>query len=78
MATPVTDLRLRLRHAGVTEEQADAITGAFEALSGQIRDVGNQVRSLQIGQRITITLLLLVLAAIIVPYVEDLYRMSAT
>ena len=78
MATPVADLRLRLRNAGVTEEQAAAITGAFEALSSQIRDVGNQVRSLQIGQRITITLLLLVLAAIIVPYVEDLYRMSAT
>ena len=33
MATPVTDLRFRLRNAGVSEEQADAISAAFEALN---------------------------------------------
>ena len=62
MATPVTDLRLRLRNAGVSEEQADAITGAFEALS-------NQIRSLVIGQRIQMGLLLVVAAAILAPYI---------
>jgi hypothetical protein len=63
MATPVTDLRLRLRNAGVSEEQADAITGAFEALS-------NQIRSLVIGQRMG--LLLVVAAAIFAPYISAL------
>ena len=63
MATPVTDLRLRLRNAGVSEEQADAITGAFEALS-------NQIRSLVIGQRIQMGLLLVVTAAILAPYLR--------
>jgi len=62
MATPVTDLRSRLRNAGVSEEQADAISGAFEALS-------NQIRSLIIGQRIQMGLLLIVMAAIFAPYV---------
>jgi hypothetical protein len=65
MATPVTDLRLRLRNAGVSEEQADAITGAFEALS-------NQIRSLVIGQRIQMGLLLVVTAAILAPYISAL------
>ena len=62
MATPVTDLRWRLRNAGVSEEQADAIAGAFEALS-------NQIRTLVIGQRIQMALLLVVTAAILAPYI---------
>jgi hypothetical protein len=57
MATPVTDLRLRLRNAGVSEEQADAITGAFESLSNQITDVGIQIRNVVVGQRIQLALL---------------------
>ena len=65
MATPVTDLRLRLRNAGVSEEQADAIAGAFEALS-------NQIRTLVIGQRIQMALLLIVTAAILAPYISAL------
>ena len=65
MATPVTDLRLRLRNAGVSEEQADAIAGAFEALS-------NLIRTLVIGQRIQMALLLIVTAAILAPYVSAL------
>jgi hypothetical protein len=65
MATPVTDLRLRLRNAGVSEEQADAIAGAFEALS-------NQIRTLVIGQRIQMALLLIVTAAILGPYISAL------
>jgi hypothetical protein len=65
MATPVTDLRLRLRNAGVSEEQADAIAGAFEALS-------NQIRTLVIGQRIQMALLLVVTAAILAPYIAAL------
>jgi hypothetical protein len=65
MATPVIDLRARLRNAGVSEEQADAISGAFEALS-------NQIRSLIIGQRIQMGLLLIVMAAIFAPYVAAL------
>jgi hypothetical protein len=68
MATPVTDLRLRLRNAGVSEQQADAITGAFEALSNQITDLSIQIRNLAIGQRIQMDLLLLVAAAILAPY----------
>jgi hypothetical protein len=67
MATPVTDLRLRLRNAGVPEEQADAISGAFEALSNQITDLSIQIRNLAIGQRIQMGLLLLVAAAILAP-----------
>jgi hypothetical protein len=69
MATPVTDLRARLRNAGVTEEQADAISGAFEALSNQITELSIQVRNLVVGQRIQMGLLLLVAAAILAPYV---------
>ena len=65
MATPVTDLRLRLRNAGVSEEQADAIAGAFEALS-------NQIRTVVIGQRIQMALLLIVTAAILAPYISAL------
>jgi hypothetical protein len=69
MATPVTDLRSRLRNAGVTEEQADAISGAFEALSNQITDLSNQIRNVIVGQRIQLGLLLLVAAAILAPYI---------
>ena len=69
MATPVTDLRLRLRNAGVSEEQADAIAGAFESLSNQIADLSIQIRNLIVGQRIQLGLLLLVAAAILAPYI---------
>jgi hypothetical protein len=47
-----TNLRLRLRNAGVSEQQADAISGAFEGLSKQIAALSNQVRNVIIGQRI--------------------------
>ena len=63
MATPVTDLRLRSHNAGMPEEQADAIAGAFEALSSQIR-------TLVIGQRIQLALLLVVTVAILAPYIS--------
>jgi len=65
MATPVIDLRMRLRNAGMTEEQADAISSAFEAMNSQIR-------TLVIGQRIQMGLLLVVTAAILAPYVSAL------
>jgi len=77
MATPVTDLRSRLRNAGVTEEQADAISGAFEALSNQITELGMQVRSLVVGQRIQMGLLLLVAAAILAPYIAAWANMTS-
>ena len=76
MATPVTDLRARLRNAGVTEEQADAISGAFEALSNQITELSTQVRNLVVGQRIQMGLLLLVAAAILAPYIAAWANMS--
>jgi hypothetical protein len=69
MATRVTDLRWRLRNAGVSEEQTDAISGAFEALSNQIADLAPQVRSVIIEQRVQMGLLLVVAAAILAPYV---------
>jgi hypothetical protein len=69
MATPVTDPRLRVRNAGVSEEQADAVSGAFEALSSQIADLSNEVRNVIIGQRIQMGLLLVVTAAILAPYI---------
>ena len=69
MATPVIDLRSRLRNAGVSEEQADAISGAFESLSSQINDLSSQIRIVILGQRIQLGLLLLVAAAILPPYV---------
>ena len=69
MATPVTDLRARLRNAGVSEEQSDAISGAFEALSNQITDLSAQIRNVIVGQRIQLGLLLLVAAAILAPYI---------
>ena len=69
MATPVTDLRLRLRNAGVSEEQADAIAGAFESLSNQITDLSIQIRNVVVGQRIQLALLLVVTAAILAPYI---------
>jgi hypothetical protein len=77
MATPVTDLRARLRNAGVTEEQADAISGAFEALSNQIAEVGTQVRNLVVGQRIQMGLLLLLAAAILAPYIAAWANMTS-
>jgi hypothetical protein len=76
MATPVTDLRTRLRNAGVTEEQADAISGAFEALSNQIAELSTQVRNLVVGQRIQMGLLLLVAAAILAPYIAAWTNMA--
>jgi hypothetical protein len=69
MATPVTDLRLRLRDAGLSEEQAHAIAGAFEALS-------NQIRTLVIGQRVQMRLLLVVTAAILAPYISALAELA--
>ncbi|MGH6921698.1 MAG: hypothetical protein ACREJ0_28860 [Geminicoccaceae bacterium] len=77
MATPVTDLRARLRNAGVTEGQADAISGAFEALSNQIAELGAQVRNVVVGQRIQMGLLLLVAAAILAPYVAAWASMTS-
>jgi hypothetical protein len=74
MATPVTDLRLR--NAGVPEVQADAISGAFEALSNQITDLSIQIRNLAIGQRIQMGLLLLVAAAILAPYIAAWANMA--
>jgi hypothetical protein len=69
MATAVTDLRMRLRNAGVSEEQADAIAGAFEALSNQITDLSIQISNVVVGQRIQLGLLLLVAVAILAPYI---------
>jgi hypothetical protein len=69
MATPVTGLRARPRNAGVSEEQADAISSAFEPLSNQITDLSGQIRNVIVGQRIQLGLLLLVAAAILAPYV---------
>jgi hypothetical protein len=69
MAPPVTDLRLRLRNVGAPEEQADAIMGAFESLSSQISELHSQIRTVIVGQRIQLGLLLLVAAAILAPYV---------
>jgi hypothetical protein len=69
MATPVTDLRSRLRNAGVSEEQSDASSGAFESLSRQINDLSGQIRIVIVGQRIQLGLLLLVAAAILAPRV---------
>ena len=69
MATPVTDLRARLRNAGVSEEQSDAISGAFEALSNQIAELSVQIRNVIVGQRLQMGLLLLVAAAILAPYI---------
>ena len=69
MAPPVTDLRLRSRNAGVPEEQADAIPAVFDALSSQISGLHRQIRTVIVGQRIQLGLLLLVAAAILAPYV---------
>jgi hypothetical protein len=69
MAPPVTDFRRRLRNPAVSDAQADAISGAFEALSNQITELSNQIRPLVVGQRIQMALLLPVAAAILAPYV---------
>ena len=76
MATPVTDLRLRLRNPGVPEEQADAIAGAFESLSNQINELSIQIRNVIVGQRIQMGLLLLVAAAILAPYIAAWARLG--
>ena len=69
MVPPVTDLRLRLRNAGAPVERADAIPAVFEALSSQISGLHSQIRTVIVGQRIQLGLLLLVAAAILAPYV---------
>jgi hypothetical protein len=61
VATAVTDLRHRLRNAGASEEQADAIAGAVEAFSSQLGD-------LRVWQRVHTALLVLILAAVLAPY----------
>jgi hypothetical protein len=68
MANPVADLGSRLRSAGLSEQQADAISGAFEALSNQIADARFQTGRVAVGQRIQTGLLFLVAAAILAPY----------
>ena len=71
MASPVIDPRMRLRNAGMTEEQADAIAAAFDATNSQIR-------TLVIGQRIEMALPLVVTAAILAPYLPTLARSGAS
>jgi hypothetical protein len=75
MATPVTDLRVR--NAGVFEEQADAISGGFDMLSNQITGLSDQVRNVIIGQRIQMGLLLVVAAAILAPYIAAWANMAS-
>jgi hypothetical protein len=65
MATPVIELHQRLRAAGLNNEAADAIGGAFELLHGD-------VRSLKRGQWVTWALVTLVLAAVVAPYFDRL------
>ena len=64
--------RSRGEGAGAAEEQADAISGAFEALGNQIAELSTQARKLVVGQRIQMGLLLIVMAAIFAPYVAAL------
>ena len=62
--------------SGLEEEQADAISGAFEALSNQIAELSAQLRNLVVGQRIQMGLLLLVAAAILAPYIAAWANMT--
>ena len=64
-----TDLRSRSRNAGVSQEQADAISGALESFSSQVNDLSSQIRIVILGQRMQLGRLLLVAAAVLAPYV---------
>ena len=47
MATPVVDLRRRLRAAGFTDEQADAGSGAFELLNERVREIERRMERIE-------------------------------
>ncbi len=87
MATPVTELHERLRRAELSEAQAAAVAGAFEALDRKIDGVEHRL-----GERIDgverqlerlagrtkgiIWLIGLVLAAVLAPYVAALFGLT--
>ena len=47
MATPVVDLRRRLRAAGFTEDQADAVSGALELLGERVREIERRMERIE-------------------------------
>ncbi len=69
MATPVIDLRERLRRAGMPEDQARAIAAAFEALD-------RRLDRLEARQRLHTALLTVIAAAVLAPYVDAPFRMG--
>ena len=84
MATPVTDLHRRLREAGLTDAQADAIASGFEALDRKLDELDRKIDAVEqrlsaridaVEARLRIHgwLLALILAAVVAPYVERLF-----
>ena len=88
MATPLTDFRSRLRGAGLTEPQAEAISAGFEMLDRKIDGVERRLAEridgierrldrIEWWQRAQALLLGLVLAAVLAPYVGALFGLTA-
>ena len=76
MATPVIELHERLRRAGMVEEQAAAVTAAFEALNGQIVELTRRLERVESKLRLHTWLLGLILAAVLAPYVAALFGLT--
>jgi tetrahydromethanopterin S-methyltransferase subunit G len=88
MATPVTDLHARLRGAGLTEPQAEAIAAGFEALERRLTDMEQRLdrRMAELERRmdlIEVRLrwhgrgLVLIIGLIVAPYVGALFGLAA-
>jgi hypothetical protein len=60
------------RNSGASDDEADAISGAFEVLSSQIAELSAQVRKVIVVQRIQTALLLVVAVAVLTPYISPL------
>lgn len=73
MATPVIDLRQRLRQAGFTEEQTDALAAGFESLHEELADIRLRLNRVETTLRIHSWLLALILAGVFAPYVKELF-----
>ena len=73
MATPVIDLRQRLREADLTEAQADAIAAGFELLDRKIDGLDRRL-SARLDRhdamfRLLLAMQLVTLGAVLAPYV---------
>jgi hypothetical protein len=84
MATPVTDLHARLRGAGLSEPQAEAVAAGFEAIDRRMGELERRMDRLdarldriEARQRWHGRGLWAIAALIVAPYVATLFGLAA-